>query len=44
MKIDWLTPPNEDGTVQAQRIAQAANGGANAILLVRAMPAKCSER
>lgn len=33
VKIDWLTPPNEDGTVQAQRIAQAANGGANAILL-----------
>ena len=31
--IDWLTPPSEDGTVQAQRIAQAANGGANAILL-----------
>jgi len=33
VKIDWLTPPNEDGTVQAQRIAQAADGGANAILL-----------
>jgi ribose transport system substrate-binding protein len=33
VKIDWLTPPNEDGTVQAQRIAQAVNGGANAILL-----------
>ncbi len=31
--IDWLTPPNEDGTVQAQRIAQAVDGGANAILL-----------
>jgi ribose transport system substrate-binding protein len=31
--IDWLTPPNEDATVQAQRIAQAVNGGANAILL-----------
>jgi len=33
VKIDWLTPPNEDATVQAQRIAQAVNGGANAILL-----------
>ncbi len=33
VKIDWLTPPNEDGTVQAQRIAQAIDGGANAILL-----------
>jgi ribose transport system substrate-binding protein len=33
VKIDWLTPPNEDGAVQAQRIAEAANGGANAILL-----------
>jgi ribose transport system substrate-binding protein len=33
VKIDWLTPPNEDGAVQAQRIADAANGGANAILL-----------
>lgn len=33
VKIDWMTPPNEDGAVQAQRIAQAVNGGANAILL-----------
>jgi ribose transport system substrate-binding protein len=33
VKIDWLTPPNEDGAVQAQRIVQAVNGGANAILL-----------
>lgn len=31
--IDWLTPPQEDGAVQAQRIAQAVNDGANAILL-----------
>jgi ribose transport system substrate-binding protein len=31
--IDWLTPPNEDGAVQAQRIAQAVNDGDNAILL-----------
>ncbi len=33
VKIDWLTPPNEDGAVQAQRIAEAVNSGANAILL-----------
>jgi ribose transport system substrate-binding protein len=31
--IDWLTPPSEDGTVQAQRIAQAVDAGDNAILL-----------
>jgi len=31
--IEWLTPPSEDGAVQAQRIAQAVNDGANAILL-----------
>jgi len=33
IKIDWLTPPNEDGSVQAQRIAGAVNSGENAILL-----------
>ena len=33
VKIDWLTPPSEDATVQAQRIAQAVNSGDNAILL-----------
>src|SRR5437667_9615677 len=33
VKIDWLTPPSEDGQVQAQRIAQAVNDGANAILV-----------
>jgi len=31
--IDWLTPPSEDATVQAQAIAQAANTGDNAVLL-----------
>jgi ribose transport system substrate-binding protein len=31
--IDWLTPPQEDGQVQAQRIAQAVNEGANAVLI-----------
>lgn len=33
VSIQWLTPPSEDGSVQAQRIAQAVNEGANAILL-----------
>jgi ribose transport system substrate-binding protein len=32
VRIDWLTPPSEDATVQAQRIAQAVNGGADAVL------------
>lgn len=33
IEIAWLTPPQEDGQVQAQRIAQAVNEGASAILL-----------
>jgi ribose transport system substrate-binding protein len=33
VKVNWLTPPSEDATIQAQRIAQAVNSGANAILL-----------
>ena len=33
VEIAWLTPPQEDGQVQAQRIAQAVNEGANAILI-----------
>ena len=33
IEIVWLTPPTEDGQVQAQRIAQAVNEGANAILI-----------
>lgn len=35
IKVDvlWLTPPQEDGQVQAQRIQQAVNDGADAILL-----------
>ena len=32
VRIDWLTPPNEDAAVQAQRISQAVNTGADAIL------------
>lgn len=31
--IDWRTPPTEDGQVQAQRLAQAINEGADAVLL-----------
>jgi ribose transport system substrate-binding protein len=33
IEIAWLTPPQEDGQIQAQRIAQAVNEGANAVLL-----------
>jgi ribose transport system substrate-binding protein len=33
IEIVWLTPPSEDGQVQAQRIAQAVNEGASAILI-----------
>jgi ribose transport system substrate-binding protein len=40
IKIDWLTPPSEDAAVQAQRIAQAANEGANAILVSASEAAK----
>jgi ribose transport system substrate-binding protein len=33
IEIAWLTPPQEDGQVQAQRIAQAVNEGADAIAI-----------
>ena len=33
IQVDWLTPPQEDGQIQAQRIPQAVNEGANAILI-----------
>ena len=33
VEIVWLTPPQEDGQVQAQRIASAVNEGANAVLI-----------
>ena len=33
IEIVWLTPPTEDGQIQAQRVAQAVNEGANVILL-----------
>nr|HPK04160.1 substrate-binding domain-containing protein [Candidatus Sumerlaeota bacterium] len=38
--IDWRTPPTEDGQVQAQRIAQAVNEGADAILISSSDAAK----
>src|SRR6185312_4831960 len=33
VEVQWLTPPEEDGQVQAQRIQQAVNGGADTILI-----------
>jgi ribose transport system substrate-binding protein len=33
VEVIWLTPPQEDGQIQAQRIAQAVNEGASAILV-----------
>src|SRR5262245_55496075 len=33
IEVEWLTPPQEDGAVQAQRVAQAVSGRADAILL-----------
>ena len=33
VEVEWLTPPEEDGQIQAQRIQQAVNSGADAILI-----------
>src|SRR6476469_2663620 len=33
IEINWMTPSTEDGQVQAQRIAQAVNEGASAVLI-----------
>ena len=33
VEVVWLTPPQEDGQIQAQRLQQAVNDGANAILI-----------
>jgi len=33
VEIDWRTPPQEDGQVQAERLAQAVNEGTDAVLL-----------
>lgn len=38
--IDWLTPNEEDPQVQAQRVAQAVNDGADAILISCSSAAK----
>src|SRR5262245_56619624 len=35
IQVEWLTPPQEDGEVQAQRIAQAVKEGMDAVLLSR---------
>ena len=40
IEVVWLTPPQEDGQVQAQRITQAVNEGADAILLSASDPGK----
>src|SRR5205085_1648059 len=40
VKIDWLTPPNEDAAVQVQRIAQAVNAGDDAVLFSASEAAK----
>jgi ribose transport system substrate-binding protein len=40
IEVLWLTPPQEDGQVQAQRIAQAVNEGASAILIACSDPGK----
>jgi ribose transport system substrate-binding protein len=33
VEVEWLTPPQEDGEVQAQRVRQAMNEGVDAILI-----------
>ena len=33
VEVVWMTPPQEDGQVQAQRIQQAVNDGAHAVLI-----------
>jgi len=33
VKVEWLTPPQQDGEVQAQRVRQALNEGVDGILL-----------
>lgn len=33
VEVEWMTPPQEDGQVQAQRIQQAVNDGFDAILI-----------
>ena len=38
--VNWLTPPQEDAELQAQRVRQAVNDGADAILLSASDAAK----
>lgn len=33
IRVVWMTPPDEDGQLQAQRVAEAVNDGVNAILI-----------
>ena len=33
VEVEWLTPPKEDGEMQAQRVRQAVNEGVDAILI-----------
>jgi ribose transport system substrate-binding protein len=33
IEVVWLTPPQEDGQIQAQRVQQAVNDGADAVLM-----------
>jgi ribose transport system substrate-binding protein len=40
VEVVWMTPPQEDGQVQAQRIQQAVNSGADAILISSSDAAK----
>jgi ribose transport system substrate-binding protein len=40
IEVLWLTPPQEDAQVQAQRIQQAVNDGADAILISCSDPGK----
>jgi ribose transport system substrate-binding protein len=40
VEVMWMTPPQEDGQAQAQRIQQAVNAGADAILISSSDAAK----
>lgn len=40
ISIDWRTPPTEDGQVQAQRVSQAVNEGADVVLISSSDAAK----
>jgi ribose transport system substrate-binding protein len=40
IQVVWMTPPEQDGQLQAQRIAEAVNEGVNAILVSCTDPGK----